>query len=115
MKGLLKALLVVALIANVLFISVGCSNGSTKGTYYREFGDYTSTTMYNELKRDMTLHTDGTAPGIISEGMYEINDSVITFVYINPLPDTFGGEGEERVSGTINGKTLTLNGVTYKK
>lgn len=80
------------------------------GKYYRDFGNYTSTTMYIELKRDKTFETDGTAPGLRREGTFEISDSTITFTQ-----DLFFSDGVETSSGTINGKTLTIDGVTYTK
>ena len=115
MNRLIKALALIVLITQVLLLATGCGGSSVSGKYYRDFGNYTSTTMYIELKRDMTYQTDGTAPGIISEGTYEVNGSIIAFYFINPLPDIFGGGGEEKVSGTITGNTITIEGATYKK
>ena len=105
-----RALVLVASITLVLLLSTGCGGNSATGKYYRDFGNYTSTTMYIELKNDKTYATDGTSSVLRMEGTYEINSSDIAFTH-----DLFFSDDKETVSGTINGKTLTIDGVKYVK
>ena len=110
MNRFTKVLILIALIAQVLLLSIGCSNNSVTGKYYRDFGNYTSTSMYIELKKDQTFETDGTAPGLRMEGTYKISGSAISFTQ-----DLFFSDGVETSSGTINGKTITIDGAAYIK
>ena len=110
MKRNTRALVLVASITLALLLSAGCGSNSANGTYYRDFGNYISTTMYIELKKDKTYETDGSSSILRMEGTYEINGDVITFTQ-----DLHFSDGKQTLSGTINGKTLTIDGVKYIK
>jgi len=108
-----KALILITVISSILLLSAGCGS-SVNGKYYREFGNYTSTTMYIELKNDRTFQTDGSDPNLSMEGTYEINGSDITFTFMRiSSQDPFGAE--DTYAGTISGRTLKVGDITYIK
>ena len=114
MKKSLKILAMFAMITQIILFSTGCSNSSVVGKYYREFGSYTSSTMYIELKSDKTYQTDGLGNSLVSKGTYEVSDSIITFTYIFDVDHIFGG-GERTLTGEITEGTITIEDAVYKK
>jgi len=109
MKKVIKVFALLLLVT-LVFTIIGCDNNSVRGKYYREFNDYISTTMYIELKSNMSFETDGTVPGIPSKGTYKIDGSVITFTFNN----VFSG-AEETATATISNNKITIEGVVYVK
>ena len=111
----IKTLAMVVVVTQIVLFLSGCSNNSVTGTYYRDFGSYTSSTMYIDLKKDKTYQTDGTAPGLASKGTYETSGTNITFTFENPFNLLSQSDTEDTLTGTITGGTLTIEGATYKK
>ena len=110
MKKTLKTLVLIAVLTQILLLSIACSKNSVAGKYSRDFGSYAAPDWYIELKKDNTYQTDGIVPEIRSKGTYEVSESVITFKYKNMWDDS-----DVTVTGTISGGTLTIKGATYKK
>jgi len=107
-------LILIVVITLISLLSAGCRSNSVVGRYYRDFGNYTSTTIYIELKSDRTFLTDGSNPNLLREGTYEINGSVITFTFTNTmllemfdLDDTF--------VGTISDGAITIGRAIYRR
>ena len=116
MKKSLRMLISIVVITQVLLLLTGCGNNSLTGKYCRDFGNYTSSTMYIELKNNKTFETDGTAPGLFLKGTYEISGSNITFTsQIDSVLATALGTSEIIVTGTISGGKIKIEGVTYVK
>jgi len=112
MNKLLKMLVLITVITLFLLLSSGCGKNSVTGIYNREFGDYSSSTMYVELKNDMTYKSG--EPKLGSEGTYEINGSVITFTLTTRYL-LFPGEPGDMITGTIANGVIKVGDTTYKK
>ena len=114
MNKFIKVLTLIAIVLPILLFTTGCGSGSVTGKYYRDFGDYTSSTMYIDLKRDMTYESDGTAPGVWSQGTYEIDGSIITFIGESAWLDVLEN-ADGIATGSIGNRTITIDGAIYRK